>query len=737
MGLLDELNPQQQEAARTTEGPLLILAGAGSGKTRTIIHRIAYILEQGKAWPSQILAITFTNKAAGEMRERIAAMDIPETDRIWMYTFHAMCARILRMHAEALGYDRNFVIYDTDDQKRLYKQIAKDLALSDKQFSPSMVLGVISDAKEKGILPPAFAKMAAGDFKEEKIAECYTRYQDALKRNNAMDFDDLILNTLMLFKTKPDILSHYQERFKYILVDEYQDTNHSQYELVNLLAGGYRNLCVCGDDDQSIYGWRGADIHNILDFEKDYPDAKVIKLEENYRSTPVILEAANGVISHNVGRKEKNLWTNNPGDDKIVVSTFDTGYDEADTIADEIGRLRQDDGYTYGDVAILYRTNAQSRVFEEAFMRRNVPYQLVGGTGFYARAEVKDIVTYLHVILNPADDLGTQRIVNTPKRGIGGMTIQKLLDYADFKDCSLLEAIYSVADVPTLGSAAKNKVADFAKTMHNLTAAAESISVPDLIEKVIDETGYLDMLEDGKMDNAENRIENLKELISAATDFDKNSDDKSLAAYLETVALTSETDKYDSDEGKVLLMTLHNAKGLEFPVVFMPGMEDGIFPHARAFDDETQMEEERRICYVGITRAQKKLYMSHAMERTVYGRRQPELASRFLDELPEDCIERREHTSRSSVIMEAGSTKRPYGRKQSSAFGANLTFGKSKQAGKPAAASDDGTQYHGGEKVKHKKFGVGTVVDVRKNQISVAFPGVGIKKLAPGFVTPA
>ncbi|EFV02376.1 putative ATP-dependent DNA helicase PcrA [Pseudoramibacter alactolyticus ATCC 23263] len=735
MGLLDGLNEQQREAALATEGPLLILAGAGSGKTRTIIHRIAYILEQGLAWPSQILAITFTNKAAGEMRDRIAAMDIPETNRIWMYTFHAMCARIMRMHAKLLGYGDNFVIYDTDDQKRLYKQIAKELDLSDKQYPFGYVIGEISAAKEKGMLPNAFDKLAAGDFRLEKVALFYHRYREALMQNNAMDFDDLILNTLILFKEQPEILAGYQQRFKYILVDEYQDTNHSQYELVNLLAGGHRNLCVCGDDDQSIYGWRGADIRNILDFEKDYPDAKVVKLEENYRSTPVILEAANGVIANNTGRKEKNLWTHNPGSEKIAVSAYDQGNEEADAIADEIERLRRDEAFTYGDCAVLYRTNAQSRLFEEAFMRRTIPYQLVGGTGFYARMEVKDIVTYLHVLLNPADNLGTVRIINTPKRGIGGMTIQKLQDFADFKGYSLMDAVLNVEAVPTLSAGIQTKVRHFADMMQELIAAAAEESVAALIKHVIDATGYLTMLEMGKVEKAEARIENLQELISSAADFEKNSDDTSLTAYLETVALTSETDKYETDEGKVLLMTLHNAKGLEFPVVFMPGMEDGIFPNARSFDDPAQMEEERRICYVGITRAEKKLYLSHASERTVFGRRQPQIASRFLRELPADCIHEEEHRSRDAVISEAGKrANQTFGRRPS-AFGANLTYGKKKKAAPDIGSGTN--NYQLSDKVKHKKFGVGTIVEVKAHQISVAFPGVGIKKLDPGFVLPA
>lgn len=732
MGLLDGLNEQQKLAAASTEGPLLILAGAGSGKTRTIIHRIAYILEQKLAWPSQILAITFTNKAAGEMRDRIAAMNVEESSHIWMYTFHAMCARIMRMHAGLLGYGDNFVIYDTDDQKRLYKLIAKELELNDKLYSFGYVIGRISDAKERGLDPEAFADEVSGEFRGEKVAQFYKRYQRTLMQNNAMDFDDLILNTLNLFKTQPDVLEDFQNRFKYILVDEYQDTNHNQYELVNLLAGHYRNLCVCGDDDQSIYRWRGADINNILDFEKDYPDARVVKLEENYRSTPVILEAANQVIAHNTGRKEKNLWTKNPGNDPIIVASFDQGYDEARFIAEEIECLRRNDDFTYGDIAVLYRTNAQSRLFEEAFMRQNIPYQLVGGTGFYARQEIKDITTYLHVITNPEDDLGTRRIINMPKRGIGGVTIEKISDYADFKDKSLMWAIEHCEEIPTLSSGVKSKVREFANLMINLREQAETENVSSIIEDVIEKTGYMEMLNSGKMDKGESRIENLQEFVSSAVDFEKNSDDKSLTAFLETVALSSETDHYVSDEGKVLLMTLHNAKGLEFPVVFMPGMEEGIFPHSRSMDDEEELEEERRLCYVGITRAEKRLIMSWAAERTTFGRRTPQAMSRFLRELPESCVEREENQTRAQY--QPGEGVISSGKKH---FSDNLTFGKKKTAKTQKVVRSSSEGYTVGEKIKHKKFGIGTIVEVKSNQLTIAFPGVGIKKLDPGYVKPA
>ncbi|MBR0384042.1 MAG: DNA helicase PcrA [Eubacteriaceae bacterium] len=730
MSLLDSLNNQQREAAACTEGPLLILAGAGSGKTRTIIHRIAYILEQKLAWPSEILAITFTNKAAGEMRERIAAMHVADSKSIWMSTFHAACARILRMQCEHLGYGRNFVIYDTDDQKRLYKTIVKDLQLSDKLFSFNIVIGAISDAKNRDVDAETFAREAAGDFRQEKIAEAYKLYQSTLKKNNAMDFDDLIFNTLKLFRENEAVLDYYRRKFKYILVDEYQDTNHSQYELVNMLAGHYRNLCVCGDDDQSIYGWRGADINNILDFEKDYPDAKVVKLEENYRSTPVILDAANHVIANNRGRKEKALWTSNPEGAKVLVSSYDTGNAEAADIGARIRNLCLEKGYTFGDMAVLYRTNAQSRLFEEAFMREGIPYQIVGGIGFYARQEIKDIITYLHVLVNPDDDLGTTRIINVPKRGIGGSTVTKMADFAEFKGWSLMEAAYRYDEIVTLSASVKAKVKEFADTMNSLRQKAEAEPVSQVIKAVMAETGYMEMLEEGKLDHSESRIDNLNELVTSAVEFEKNSDDTSLTAFLETVALTSQTDAYNEDEGRVLLMTLHNAKGLEFPVVFMPGMEDGIFPHFRSLESESEIEEERRICYVGITRAEKQLFMSWAASRTNYGRVTPQIRSRFLDELPEACIEVNDQTvrhtiSRAPKIKERGSEL----------FSENINFGRRRPRKKVSASANASAGFKAGDKVKHKKFGVGTIVEVKPNQVSIAFPGLGIKKLDPGYVS--
>ncbi len=731
MGILDGLNPMQRQAAETTEGPLLILAGAGSGKTRTIIHRIAYILDQQKAWPSQILAITFTNKAAGEMRERIAAMDIPETNRIWMYTFHAMCARIMRMYADRLGYSKQFSIYDTDDQKRLYRQIVRDLKLSEKVYSFGFLASVVSDAKNAGQSAQAFAEAHHSDFRKIHEVNYYREYQKRLKANDAMDFDDLIFNTGELFRQNPDVLKLFQDRFKYILVDEYQDTNHSQYELVNMLAAGSRNLCVCGDDDQSIYGWRGADIHNILDFEKDYPDAKVVKLEENYRSTPVILKCANTVISRNSGRKEKNLWTANPeaeDADKIIIANFDQGQAEAKWTADTIRQLKVQKGYSYDDFAVLYRTNAQSRLFEEAMMREGMPYKLIGGTGFYTRAEIRDIVAYLHVLSNPKDDIAFQRIINTPKRGIGAATIDKIREYAQFKDFGLADAAREADRIPTLSGAARKKVENFGAFINELMEVSGHIPVAELIEKIVVESGYQTMLENGKVDNAETRLENIRELISAAAEFDENSEDPSLTAFLETIALSSDTDKYDPSDGQVLLMTLHNAKGLEFPVVFMAGMEEGLFPNSRSYDSPEQMEEERRICYVGITRAQERLYMTYANARTIFGKPQQQAPSQFLRELPQDSVDFEEHAAVRRPRATAAESK-------ARSFSGNLRASNEvMHAGVSSGESTD--SYTPGEKVRHKKFGVGTIIEVKKNQLSIAFPGLGIKKLDPAFVKP-
>lgn len=753
MDLLDKLNDKQKEAVLTTEGPLLILAGAGSGKTRTIIHRMAYIVEKGLAWPSQILAITFTNKAAGEMRERIAAMNIRESDRMWISTFHAMCARMMRMHGEWLGYDKNFVIYDTDDQKRLFKQLGKAMAFDEKQFPFSMVMGRISDAKDAFLSPKEYAaQVDEHDFKGQRIAAFYEAYQKELVSNNAMDFDDLLFNTVRLFQENPAILQQYQQRFKYILVDEYQDTNHAQYLLVEMLSQTHQNLCVCGDDDQSIYGWRGADITNILDFEKSFPNAKVIKLEQNYRSTQTILEVANKVIAHNQGRKSKVLWTENQGNEKLMLSVYDSGHAEAEETAKKIIALKKE-GYSYGDCAVLYRTNVQSRLFEEAFMRHGIPYQLVGGTGFYARQEIKDIVTYLQVLVNPKDDLGCLRIINMPRRGIGNAALEKIREYADFKGMSLMEGVYHCDEIPVMSSAMRKKINDFAKIMKDLQTCMERDTLPELIRQVIVLSGYEEILLQNKLDNSESRLENLQELVSSAVAFEEISDDKSISAFLETVALSSDTDQMEEkDSGKVLLMTLHSAKGLEFPVVFMPGMENGFFPTQRALFEESQegIEEERRICYVGITRAKERLFMSRAKVRILYGNTEYRLPSVFLDELPEDLLDSEEQTEsltfsdhtfdigsyeKTEKIPELGRNRYLYGSDSTRNMSRSMAASALRKT-KPEEKSDDGmtVSFSEGDKVSHKKFGMGTIVQMDGDIISVAFPGMGIKKLKTAFV---
>lgn len=724
MEILSELNDRQKEAALCTEGPLLILAGAGSGKTKTIITRIAYILKQRLAWPSEILAITFTNKAAAEMRERIAAMAIPGTEYLWMSTFHAMCARILRRDAEKLGYTKNFTIYDTDDQKRLVKALLKERQIDEKQLAPNTVLHVISDVKNRGLTPERYRAEADG-FHDTRMAGLYEAYQQKLKACDAMDFDDLLLNTNILFKNYPDVLRYYQDKFKYILVDEYQDTNHSQYELVTALAGASRNLCVCGDDDQSIYGWRGADISNILDFEKDWPDATVVKLEENYRSTPVILSCANAVIHNNRGRKEKNLWTQNDNGkfDKVSLSSFEQGYDEARWVARQISALQAENGYSYDDFAVLYRTNAQSRLFEEALSRAGIPSRTVGAISFYARAEIRDMMAYLSVLNNPKDDISFLRIINTPKRKIGAATIEKLQQFAAFKHWSLYETVLNAEAVPTLTAGPKEKVRALAGLFKELAAAAAQDPVDVLLEKIYTDSGYEAMLRTEKVDQAESRRENIEELISAAKDFTQTSDDTSATAFLETVALTASTDDMEGDAGQVTLMTLHSAKGLEFPVVFMPGMEDGIFPGWTSREDPEKLEEERRLCYVGITRAREKLYLSHADRRTIYGREQIQMPSEFLDELPEECIEKDARVVRAAKIT----AKRPDRTIHKPGAGLFASGGLSKTSG---------AAYKQGDKVAHKKFGIGTVVSAGST-LTVAFPGIGIKKLDPGFVKPA
>ena len=636
MDIFSGLNPAQQEAVACLEGPLLIMAGAGSGKTRVLTHRIANLLEHGAA-PYSILAITFTNKAAAEMRERVENMIGPMAKDIWLSTFHSFCARFLRREIESTGmYKSNFVIYDSGDSQTVVKKVIRELNLDEKQYNPSGIRNAISNAKNQMLGPMAFEAQAS-DFYQKKVAEVYKGYQKLLRENNALDFDDLLLVTVSLLSENEEIRSRYQRRFRYILVDEYQDTNGAQYQLTTLLAGGYRNLCVVGDADQSIYGWRGADISNIMDFEQDYPDAKTIMLEQNYRSTKTILAAANAVIENNSHRKKKNLWTDNVQGDKITTYMASDERDEVRFITESISKQHDIYKTSYGDIAILYRTNAQSRVLEDVFMKVGLPYTIVGGLKFYDRLEIKDITAYLRVLYNPMDSVSLMRIINVPKRGLGQSTIEKLMVYGVENNLSLFEVIANeelLEQVPGLTARSKNPLKKFAELLFTLMERMDKLAVSDLIQEVMDATGYLEALKNDKAEKKlenESRIENLQEFVGVAKDFEKEEEEEpNLENFLSKMALLSDIDNSDLEEERVTLMTLHSAKGLEFPVVFMTGMEEGMFPHSRTLMEPEELEEERRTCYVGITRAQRKLYMTYASIRTIFGRTEAHEPSRFL-----------------------------------------------------------------------------------------------------------
>ena len=618
MSSYDTLNGPQREAVFHTEGPLLILAGAGSGKTRVLTHRAAYLIEEKGVNPYQIMAITFTNKAAGEMRERIDDIVGFGSESIWVSTFHSTCVRILRRYIDRIGFDNNFTIYDSDDQKTVMKDICKRLEIDTKLHKERTFLNAISSAKDELISPEEFSLKAAGDFALQKQAQVYREYQQVLKKNNALDFDDLIMKCVELFRADRDVLESYQERFRYIMVDEYQDTNTAQFHLVQLLADKYKNLCVVGDDDQSIYKFRGANIHNILNFEQYFPDAKVIKLEQNYRSTQNILDAANAVIKNNTGRKEKVLWTDQHAGEKIIFRQFEAAFDEADYIADDIRSLVRKHEYNYGDCAILYRTNAQSRLFEEKFVAAGIPYKIVGGVNFYARKEIKDLLSYLKTVDNGRDDLAVRRIINVPRRGIGATTINRVQDYADRNGMSFYDALCNAQQIPSIGKAAA-KIQMFTGFIQGLRARADYLSVEAMLEEIIEDTGYVRDLELEETEEANARIENIDELISKAAAFDEETENPSLNGFLEEVALVADIDDLESGSDYVVLMTLHSAKGLEFPNVYMAGMEDGLFPSYMTItsDDPMEIEEERRLCYVWITRAKERLTLTGARMRMV------------------------------------------------------------------------------------------------------------------------
>lgn len=642
---LNDLNPMQRRAAETLEGPVLILAGAGSGKTRTLTYRVANLLEHGvKAW--HILALTFTNKAAREMRERIERLAGADAGEAWIGTFHSICCRILRRDIEKLGYERSFTIYDDDDQQRVIKAVLKELDIDEKFLPPKAVSADISDAKNRLLSPDEWLQKRGGDYRSQKTHDVMTRYEQRLRAANALDFDDLLVKTLQLFVEHPPVLEYYQGRFQYVHVDEYQDTNYTQYQLVRLITRESRNLCVVGDDDQSIYGWRGADIRNILDFEKDFPDATVIKLEQNYRSTANILDAANQIIAHNEGRKEKELWTEDGEGEKIALYAAADERDEAAWICQRIRQLQRG-GTPYGGIAILYRMHALSRVLEETLMRAGIPYHVYGGTRFYDRREVRDVLAYLRLIQNPADDISLSRIINVPKRAIGDSTVEQLTQYARQNDMSLYAAVAAPPD--TLASRARKSVNDFSSLIVSLLLAKETLPLSEFVQKVIDDSGLIAQYQ--KEENEENqaRIENIREFMGAVTEFEQKSEDKSLFAFLENVALVTELDNQDSAPSFVTMMTLHSAKGLEYDAVFMSGMEEGIFPSARAMQEDNRVEEERRLCYVGVTRARKLLHLSYARRRMLFNQMQFNAPSCFLQEIPKRLIREEQSSAAQSA----------------------------------------------------------------------------------------
>ncbi len=706
----------------------MILAGAGSGKTRVLTYRISHLVEQGVA-PYQILAITFTNKAAGEMKERVAQLVGDAAREMWVATFHSVCVRILRREIEAIpGYNRNFVIYDSGDTNTLVKQCLKEANLDDKKFPVRNVGSVISDAKNKLQGPEQFAALA-GDYFQQKCAEVYKLYQQKLQANNALDFDDLIMQTVRLFELAPHTLGYYQSRFRYILVDEYQDTNHAQYKLVNMLAERYRNLCVVGDADQSIYGWRGADITNILEFEHDYPEARVINLEQNYRSTQAILTVANKVIENNPGRKAKNLWTENSAGHPVVYYTANDEYDEGRFIADRIGLLRRKENRNYRDFAVLYRTNAQSRALEDVFMRAGIPYRMFGGQKFYERKEIKDILAYLRVILNPSDSISLGRIINVPKRAIGDTSFSRAAEYANEQGMSVFEVLTDPYRVTGLGARAAKAMQEFNTLIRHWQESKERLHVTSLVEEVLAKTGYLDELRAEKTPDAESRIENLQEFLSVTKEYDATSEDKSLEGFLAEVSLVTDLDSLDDADDAVVMITMHGAKGLEFPVVFLAGMEETIFPHNRASLDNLELEEERRICYVAITRAQSKLYLTNASRRMLFGRTLYNNPSRFIDEIPEDLISRDDPSDPGKL----GKNAAPIRKKPAEDKGPSplwTSYGSTLQPPKPV---NSGPVYLLGDKVTHAKFGDGVIVSVKGEgsdaEIAVAFSGAGIRKL--------
>lgn len=739
MNYLESLNDRQKEAVVTTEGPLLVLAGAGSGKTRVLTHRIAHLIEENGVLPYSILAITFTNKAAKEMKERIDSLIEERVDGMWVGTFHSMCVRFLRKDIEKLGYSRSFVIFDTTDQKTLIKDCIKELDLNEKLYDPNSMLYFISSQKDKLIEPDAYINENYSDFRERQKGELYALYQKKLKQNNALDFDDLINKTVRLFQEYPLVLDFYQNKFQYVLVDEYQDTNRAQYELVRLLSQKRMNICVVGDFDQSIYGWRGADIRNILDFEDDFPNAKTIKLEQNYRSTKNILDAANEVISNNSERKDKNLWTAKDEGNLITHYQAQNEHDEADYIVKKIKERHDESDKSYNDFAILYRTNAQSRVFEEALLRSNIPYKIVGGLKFYDRREVKDVIAYLRLIQNPLDNISLKRIINVPKRGIGKTTLGKLEDFSLETGESIFSTILDIEEVPGLSKGAKAKVKSFGDMIGKFLAMKELVGVKALIENIIDSTEYVKTLEQEDTIESRTRAENIKEFVSVAIDFEKSEEqDGSLENFLANVSLLSDIDKTDAElKNSITLMTLHSAKGLEFPVVFICGMEEGLFPSSRSFTSESELEEERRLCYVGITRAEEELFLTHASIRTLYGNTRYNMSSRFIREIPEELLDVEEKEGSSGKTKTQNQANSNNSRNSILEQKKYLSGYAEKKPKKTTSSLENTSDVKSGMKVRHKAWGEGTIVQVKgagdKTEVTVAFDKQGIKKLMLSF----
>ena len=765
MGLLESLNDRQKEAVTQIDGPVLVLAGAGSGKTKALTTRIAYMIQERGINPWNIMAITFTNKAAGEMRNRVDEVVGFGAESIWVSTFHSSCVRILRRYIERLGYDNNFTIYDTDDQKTVVKDVCKRLNIDTKMLKERTLLNAISSAKDELISPIQYEMSTMGDFRKQQIAKVYKEYQATLKKHNAVDFDDLIVKTVELFKACPDVLEYYQSRFLYIMVDEYQDTNTAQFELIRLLSSRTRNLCVVGDDDQSIYKFRGANIRNILDFEKVYPDAKVVKLEQNYRSTQNVLDAANAVIKNNIGRKDKALWTQKGEGARIHFKQFDTAYDEADYVVTDIAGKKKDGKADYGDCAILFRTNAQARLMEERFVIKGIPYDVVGGTNFYSRKEIKDLLAYLKTIDNGKDDVAVKRIINIPKRGIGATSIAKVQDYAIARNISFYDALKEADQIMTLGKSAE-KLKPFVTMIQTFRSKLEYVGPSELVKDIIETTGYIEGLEANDEEDAKDRIENIDELINKIISYEEGSENPTLSELLEEVALVAQIDNVKEDDNKVLLMTLHSAKGLEFPHVYLTGMEDGVFPGYMSItaDDPTEIEEERRLAYVGITRAKEDLTITCARQRMIHGETQFNAVSRFAKEIPEHLLD---HKLPAKKIPEFEDYKEEsYERSQfkSVPFKGTTLFDARPRAvlkkketedeNKPFIARGVGSlntpgltkggalgiskpDYGTGDRVRHIKYGEGTVTAIeqgpRDYQVTVTFDNAGNKIMYAAF----